>query len=182
MEIKFDIDASQMDETLVEIFKNISQEQKEEIARDVLRGWLSENAPMSVEERQKIILKQMQDEDIHDGTKHTNAQIVESYEFNRRMREVSSLKDIILKEVHKDVYEYYKKVIQYEIENDPAMQEMKDEAYKAILSNMPAIMVNAMSDIIAKSMGSMQSMVQESLRMSTNSQVFIDGLQNRSRL
>lgn len=176
MKVELTIDSSNIGETLVDLFKNLPQEKKEEIASQVLEKWLTQ--PYDIERKaagQKIIreLRERGDSTWKDNSdeyrKKKDEEIYGSYEFSQRMRNFKSSKEEMILSITQSSIEHYKKITQEKIQNDEQLKKIMEIAFEEIKKDFPKYVHDAICSFFINNMFVIQSGMQEGLQKSNKS-------------
>ncbi len=177
MKIELNIEASQLGDTVIDVFKNLTKKEKKDLAEKVLLQWLSE--PYDVERNiaatatiEKI--KRVGDTIYVDGHKNPNSltddQIKSSREFKEQVGDFKSSRDIMIAEITEEAIKHYKEMIPEEIKNDKQLEKIMNETMKVIKTDFPKFVHDAMIAWFAHNMTSMASGISAALTQSSNSE------------
>jgi len=157
-----------MGDTVVKLFENLTPEQREKVATNVLEKWLSE--PYSAEKRVKEeeILKEIRRRnDSYDRGK-SDQEIIDSYDFQQRLSGFKSSREKMVEEITKQSVEFYKKQIEEKIKNDEKLNKVMNEVLEQIQSNFPKLVNEAMMAWFFNNMSTMANDAKMSLMQSQN--------------
>lgn len=143
MKIELTIDGSQLGETVLDVFKTLTQEQKQGIAAEVLREWLKD--PSAIEDsvrRQQLIEKVREEKQRKDhyGWQRdwSDAAMVATDEFKREWNRGHHTKADMVNEVTRQVSEYYKTEIEKCIKEDSDILRLKESVYATVKETLTA--------------------------------------------
>lgn len=162
MKVELTIDANQMGDTLVDLFKNLTVEQKESVALKVLSDWLKE--PLDVETRALDSDAILYARNKYSYNKEKSPEDVrKSSEYADYIKSHPSTRSLMVKEISTQVIEFHKKQITENIQSDPEMTKIMDATLETIKENFPKFVHDAMIAYFTTQMGSVMSGLSQAL-------------------
>jgi hypothetical protein len=165
MQVTLNIESGQLGDTVVELFQSLTLEQRQEVARDVLREWLRE--PYDVE--RKAFEEQVRREE--DPNRHWN--------IRERLANFRSTRETMVQEIIKQVIEYFQKTIAEEIQSDEQITKLRDELTAEVKSKFPDYVRNAVVSWFASHMESILSGSLSALGSALDSKRQVENLMGR---
>ena len=176
MEVKLNIEASQLGETVVDLFKNLLPEKKEELALTVLREWFNEPVKLETLGYIDILLAEYRGDQkkmssirgYGDYSSITDERIKDSYEFKRDLEKYKNTKQYMVDDLRTELLGYFKNGILEEMKKDPQIKEIQDIVYQEIKDRLPEIIMNVMMLNITNNMVEVQHKVHADLMKNFN--------------
>ena len=162
MEVTLKIEAGQLGETVVDLFKNLSEDQKKEIATDILTKWLNE--PYEIERNAYVegIVSQLRQANVEIYTGFgrkkaidcTDKEIKESSEYRQKAGGFKSSREVMIKEITNEVITYFKTSIQEQVKTDPQVEAFRGDVYQFIVDNFPMMIKESMVNFFSNHLSS----------------------------
>jgi len=170
MKIELNIEAGQLGETVIDIFKNLTKKQKETIALEVLKEWLKEPSLFENPNFEKLLI-----EEYREGKRRptwgilnkdsTDSEIQNNSSFKTDLRDFKTSKQAMVLNFKDEVVNFYKNTICSEIEKDPNIQRIKDEAYAELIKCYPDIIKQAFINIYTSNLSNLEYKLKNELRI-----------------
>ena len=146
MQVTLQINPEQLSETVGDLFKNLSEEQKMTIAADVYRGWLMDtpHAELAAYEMQTITKLSLKNpgQGVQD--------IRSSYDFKEEMKKFRSIKSEMMQAMIPEALNHMKKVVDTTIMDSPDMQEAVKVITEVMSSEFPKYVQQAVTNSFAR--------------------------------
>lgn len=179
MQITLNIDASNFGDTIAEVFQHLTDEQKQELAKQALIKWLEEPYTVEYSAKKEGIFNQLRlrstvrDEnswkDIP-AKEATDVELERSREFKEMIKDWKSSKQIMVEETTKTIVDYYKNYTKSFIETDEQTQTVLKEAIAKVTEQYPATIHDAIMFWFSGYMHTIQNSVAMALHQSQNSE------------
>ena len=176
MDITLKIDSSNLGETVVDLFKNISTEKKEALATEILSNWLKE--PYDIErkafeeeakrEALKKVLAPSSYSDYDRKNYGTMETIHNSEQYRSLMRGFVSTKEEMVKAITEEATKIYReKVVEY-VKTDKQLQKVMDATMETVKEDFPKFVHDAMMYWFAQQMSTSMMQAGNALAQSSN--------------
>lgn len=163
MEVTLKIEAHQIGETIEEVFKHLTPEQKAGLAEDTVRSWLSAPYAGEREAYEEQALQDVRKKNVRIGYYGSNrtsgqpgvkdSEIRETEEYRTRMREWRSTRERLITGICEETLKHAKEFAETSIKNDPKTQEVLESVRKSIEATFPQMVYGAMVRWMAGNMG-----------------------------
>jgi hypothetical protein len=143
MEVTLKIEASQLGETVVDLFKNLGEDQKKAIAIDILTKWLIEPYEIERLANNERVLSEMRANNCEVCVNYnrkrandcTDNEIKTSSEFKSKICNFKSSREIMINQITNEVTSYFKNSIQEQVKTDEQFDNLRKELYDFIANN-----------------------------------------------
>ena len=157
MEVKIQIEANQIGDTVIDLFKGLSPEKKEELALSVLKEWIKDPDTLETRNRKTILIEEFKagkhNNDSYNCPKwnenSSDEEIINSYDFHQALRNYKVSKQIMLEDFKNEVVGYYKEHISQELKTNEKIEEIKNETFETLKQEFPSIIMNVLVDVFA---------------------------------
>ena len=173
MQITLNIDTTNFDGTILNLFENLTQDEKKEIARNVLQQYLSE--PYDIEKKlfEFNSIQNLKNSDIKDWygkyfNELTDEQIKQTSEFRNRMTNFKSSREQMITTTMNAAIEHQKEQINEMIRNDKQIQTVITEIMEKIKLDFPKTVHDAMVLYMTLQLSSMAGQLGQALLQSEN--------------
>lgn len=156
LQVTMNIDSNMMGSTIIEMFKNLSQEKKDELASQVILEWMK--LPREVEVaryREQLVekWKQKHEEWLQKNPGNSPAynpynDFENKYDFKRELESFKSTREEFLKEVIKEAQAAAIKTVSQTLKEDPVYQEALKTTFEDIKEKMPNLVQAAFQDYL----------------------------------
>lgn len=154
MKVELQIDGSQMGDTIQEVFKNLTPEQRTELAKSAMMEWLK--SPIDFERcvyESKLIEEIRNDRHGYYKNK-SDAEIRDNYDFRERVKKFRSTKEKMVEEIVAETIRSYKESVKELISKDEQIQAMLAVVREEIKKSFPAMAQDAITVWFASNMDS----------------------------
>lgn len=183
MEVKIELEAGQIGDTVIDLFKSLSAEKKEELALTVLREWLISPEFLETENKKMLLLDEYKsgkyDRPYDKYSTMTDEQIMRNYDFTDKLKSYKNSKQIMVEDIKTEIISYYKKSIAEQLEKDEKVQALKEVMMEELAGQFPQIIINALTQTFANSLVSMKSNVDAALMCSSNAMSISNNIAER---
>ena len=138
--------------SLGEIFKNLTEEQKEKLALQSLSEFFKEVEPIKFFDYERHIINIIKSNSGYWGYKN-NEEIKKSENYQKEISSMMSTKEGMLNLIKKEVSDYANNIVGEYIKNDTNIQEMIDTVKSDLDKNIVKIVNEAVAAHIADQMG-----------------------------
>lgn len=170
MQVTLNIESGQLGETVIDLFKNLTAEKKEELALAVLREWLKDPEFIETRTRDAVLIDEFRTGKRQPSWSYNKydqdtpeEKIRRDENFQNAMKQYKSSKALLIEDIKAEVVEYYKKHICAQLEQTDAINKARDEAMQIIKWEMPQIVNKALVNMFSQSLANMQSNLVDSL-------------------
>lgn len=158
MQVTLNIDAAQLGDTVVDLFKNIPAEKKEEIAANILQKWLEQ--PYEIERKsytenakRKALEEVSASSYGYDKERYGTLEKIEGSDaFRRLMNQFKSSRETMIEAITTEATETYRKKVTELIQTDEQMQKMFEATRDVISEDFPKFVHDAMMYWFAQNM------------------------------
>ena len=168
MEVKINIEASQIGSTVIALFKNLSNEKKEELALSVMKEWLQSPEFFETKNKEQLLVEEFRNgirQPFWSSNKYneeTSEHIIKSDEnYKRALKSYKTSKQILVEDIKNEIVSYYKKYITEQIADHELINKIKEETYKEIASMFPAIITEVMISVFSNNLANLQYQIQD---------------------
>lgn len=150
MQVTLNIGANQIGETVLDLFKTLTEEQKKQIAGEVLRQWLKDPIPYEAAAWDEEAIAYVRKEDYQARDRGWNGERCrESAYYRRYMDKKNSSKAEMILEVQRQIITFYNSEIKQLVREDPQILKMKDAVCEVVGEMFPKIAHDAMVLFVA---------------------------------
>lgn len=178
MNINLEIKADQIGDTVIDVFKSLSEDQKKEVASKIMEKWMKD--PISIERdviEQKVIDDLRNKEDYL--KKQSDAEIRANYRFRDAMKNQRGTKEAMILSVMESVSSYFKSSVDEMIKNDEAIKNMLEVVKDEIRTNYPKFVHDAMIAFFAGHMQNIGQGITQALMQTDNNQNMMKNIANK---
>lgn len=146
MQITMNVDASQMSESVVEILKSLNEEQRKDIAKDILVKWLQEpNSFEHAAHSREVIIRLRNDYYYKNDFKDASDEdIKQHYKYKEEIKKYPTAKEVMVGEITNQIVSYYKEEVVNFIKNDETVNNILAVTLAQIKEDFPKYVHNAM--------------------------------------
>lgn len=177
MEVTLKIEAHQIGETIEEVFKHLTPEQKMKLAEDTVRSWLS--APYAGEreayEQQAVQTVRKKNVKLNYYTERRSGdndvedkEIRCTSEFNDLMREWRSTREILITSICEESLKYAKEFAISSVAADEKMKVVMETTRKSVEDLFPQMVYGAMVRWLSGNMSNVISLAQNGVEYEVN--------------
>ena len=177
MELKVELESSQVGSTVEEIFASLTVDQKQAIAKDLMEKWLLEPREIEMRSIQPDALKYARDRysSYYDGK--TDAVVAQSSDYKEYLQKHKTSRDTMIEEIKLETISYYKQQVNEMLKNDEQTNVIKDEVMKEIRADFPLIIKKA---LMASIMGILPNMMSDISYNCMNDQILAASINQAS--
>lgn len=179
MKVELNIDAGNIGETVIEMFQNLTTEQKEAISLKVLQDWLTEPDTIHRQALHTQAIAHAKERCYYRAS--TEQELVKSDEYVRFMRDNATAKTRMIQEITSATIAHQEKVIEQHIKTDPGMNRIMSATLETIKENFPKIVNDAMIAWFCGNMSAMAGGIQQAMSQSKSTANAVEQIQNRLR-
>jgi len=149
MEVTMKIEAHQMGETVLDIFKNLSEDDKKSLALDIMREWLKSPEFMESPNYEQLVIDEFRKGIRSAWTGRYNDDtpddvIRRDHNFEKTVREYRTSKQCMVESIRSEIVEYYNQELSKEIRDSEVITRIKDETFQEIAKRFPDIIQNTL--------------------------------------
>lgn len=184
MKVEIEIEASQMGETVVELFNSITAEEKKQIAIDIMSDFLKNPYKRGAEENREKALTDI----LENGTswdKKTLSELGSRDEMlkhslvTNKAEKMPNVKGQMIENVTDAVKKHLLEHVDIMVKSDPEVQEILKVTMEVIKKDLPKYMHDAMMAWFCSHMDMVASSASTALMQSTNAMNFASTVQQR---
>jgi hypothetical protein len=147
MKIEINLDSNNIGETVLDIFKNLKEEDKHQIALQVLKNYILEDPKIERAIEEDKILQTLKLDSYNKDKSDT--ELRNSYSFIDKCRSIQLSKEIMVKELTNAAITTYKQEIINLVKEDKVLQEAYDSIRKALIEDYPNMVKETMMQIVS---------------------------------
>lgn len=151
MKIELNIDASNFGDTIQKVFENLTEEDRKELAKEVMGKYLLEDYKAErLAKSQEIIreLREKGDSSYRNNSEQyknlTDEQIMSNYNFKDRAKNIKTSKEEMIKMITDATLIHYKDLVTQSVKEDTQMQEIFAKVKIVIQESYPGYVHDAM--------------------------------------
>jgi len=158
MKVILDIDSSQLGDTVIDLFQNLTKAQKEKIAGQILKEHLKEPYQAERDAYEQETLRKYRKEMKYETSfgkrieELTDDELRDNYQFKDRMKRFVSTKEEMVRQVTQETIDFYQERVRDYIEKDSKVKETFAKILKEVEVGFPDYVRNAMSGWFASQM------------------------------
>jgi len=186
MKVELNIESSQLGETVIDLFKNLTPEEKQNVASQVLKEWLKEPSLFETCNYEQQLIEDFRTGKIKSSSyntkydKDTSIQAIrDDYEFKKRVENYRTSKQGLIESTKFEILDYYKKSIAEEIKKDEMVNKIKEETYKQLVLEFPKIITQVLVLVFANNLSTVQYQIQDSFNKSVMAESMIGAIMNK---
>lgn len=174
MKVELNIDASNFGGTIEQIFQSLTEEDKKELAKDVLSKYLLEDYKAERLAKAQEIIRNLRERG--DSTWNNNSdkyknmtdeEVMNTYEYKQRENQIKTSKEDMILAITTAAITHYKELVNNLVKNDPQMTEIYEKVKTVIEDNyaeyvkqtMMSVITNLFSDTFRSSMENRYSLL-----------------------
>jgi hypothetical protein len=177
MKVELNIDAGNIGETVIEMFKNLTTEQKEAVSLKVLQDWLTE--PDTIHRQALHVQAMAFVRERGYGRNDTEQEIMAGRGYKEFVTAHPTAKTRMVEEITSATIAHQKTVIEQIIKTDPEMNRIMSATLETIKENFPKIVNDAMIAWFCGNMSTMANAVQQTMMQSQSTQEVVRQIQAR---
>lgn len=142
MKVELNIDASNFGDTIGKIFETLSEEDKKELAKDVMQKYLLEDYRAERLACSQEIIRNLRDRgdssysnNAEKYQKMTDEEVMETYEFKNRSRSIVTSKETMIKEISAEAIRHYRSTVAEMVKNDQQFTDIYEKVKETISEN-----------------------------------------------
>lgn len=166
MKVEMTIDASNIGETIVDMFQNLTTEQKESIALSVLEQWLKEPDEIHKTSLHRKAIEHARERNSWSKEK-PDSYFEQTGEYKDYLRKNPTPKEAMIRKITTEVIDYHSRKIGKMIQTDPEIQAIMQQTFETIKANFPKIVNDAMIAWFCSNMQTMADGIGQALFQSS---------------
>ena len=186
MNVNLQIEAGQLGETVIDLFRNLSVEKKEEVALTILREWFREPVQLETVGYEETLLAAFKaDESRMRKVSYSNYSVVDdatikaSYAYREELAKYKNTKQYMVEDLRKELLAFFKKGIEDEMKADTKLDEIKKIVYDEITNRIPEIMMTVVTLALTNNMVELQHKIQDNVMKNYQFGQFKDSVMSR---
>lgn len=186
MEVKINIESNQIGDTVIDLFKNLTPEKKEDLALQVLKEWLVDPSFLEVRNKETLLIEEYREGKRSFGYGHkkvtpetTDNEIRNDYDFKKELENYKNSKQILIEDLKKEVIDYYKKYIADELKQNETVNKAKEETLQEITKLFPSIISQVLIQVLSDELGLLKNQIQQTYMSNNMNTNMIDILRNK---
>lgn len=151
MQVTLNIEAGQLGETVVDLFKSITPEQKKELAVQVITKWFEEPHGFERSTHESRLIREIQSGERNigyynnEGKGWSEEKIRDSYQFKQLANTFVSSREMMVKEIITETVKYYKEKVDTLVLNDPQINNYFETVKEELIKKFPELSQTAVS-------------------------------------
>ncbi len=154
MKIELDIDPAQLSIGVLEILRGLSDKDKTDIGKSLIREWLSVHPKEEKEIHDKNILIEMMK-----SQNETEDVVKQSYRYKERTQKFVPVREKMIQTIIIEGVKIFQEIVSDRIKEDDNLTTVFDSAMEDVESNFPMYVNQAMVQWFAQHMGNVSSFV-----------------------
>lgn len=169
MKVELNIDASNIGETVIDLFKNLSEDQKRDITLGIIKNWfdMPYGAERELKEQQAIAEYRRKNPSQADAPDY---RIKDNWEIKSIMGKFRGAREQFLFEANKQVVELVKAGVTERLKVDPEIQKMVDSVTEEVKKDFPKFVHDAMIAWFCGNMHAMAGGISQALMQSRDAE------------
>ena len=143
MQVTLNIPINESTPSLEDILKELTQEDRKEIATKVYREWLTSKLPVERKMREKEVIRELLDKkDFNGNPKYKDEESArDSYYFRNKMKDYKSSKDRLIEEIMSEMKKNITSYVTEVIKEHPQKVKIQNDIETAIQNEFPAMVL-----------------------------------------
>lgn len=166
MEVKINIETGQLGDTVIELFKNLTQEKKEELALQILKEWLQSPESFETRAKEEVLI-----EEFRSGKRKPQwgsdkfdyetpeLRIKNDTAYQNALKEYKNSKQIMMEEIKNEIVNYYKNFIEVELKQNEIINKVMQDTINEITNTFPEIINKVLIDSFAQNLVSLKNSI-----------------------
>jgi hypothetical protein len=151
MKIELNIDASNFGGTIEKVFESLSEQDKKDLAKEVMAKYLLEDYQAERLARSQDIIRELREKgdntyrnNSEEYKNKTDEEIMKTYQFNDRIKHVKTSKEEMIKLITDTALYHYKELVTKAVQEDPQLKEVYSKVRDLIEESYPGYVHDAM--------------------------------------
>ena len=151
MKIELNIDASNFGDTIVKVFENLSEEDKKQLAKEVMTKYLLEDYEAERLARYQEVIRMLREKGDSCYTNNadtyknkTDIEIMETYQFKDKIKHLKTSREEMIKMITDTAMIHYKDLVTKSVQEDPQMIEVYEKVKAVMKESYPGYVHDAM--------------------------------------
>jgi len=168
MQITMNIEAGQIGDTVIELFRNLSQDKKEELALQILREWLKAPEFFETPNYEQLVIDEFRSGKRGNGAydakynKDTPEEMIRSdYKFRDAVKGYKNSKQVMVEEIKNSIIAYYKQELSKEIATSETIEKIKKETFEIIAKDFPQLIYQTMLSVFVGNLHGLGNQINE---------------------
>jgi hypothetical protein len=198
MQVTINIDASQVGDTMVDVMKSLTAEQKNDLAYKALKSWLDEPIQLpevnviekAALEHVKTLGKEIYVSKDKEGkntysriykypSECTDEQLKTSGEFKDFVKTYKTTKQQLILSIAEEIKNYYLHEVGKAVQADPQLIEVKDKIFKTVQDNYPKAVLSSVMMFMSNHLNSLSDCVRDIAERQVSADGHIQALEQR---
>jgi len=176
MQVTLNLDVANVGETVGELLSSLSQEKKNEIAREVFVKILDEKFGLEREVFEEEVITSL----LSSGSRYLNREDARtSYEFRQRMEGFKPLREVLLKATYRQVHVQLTSDIKEVVQKSKETKDLIKTVSEDLKAQLPSIIRDAMVMYFASQMTTIMEATARSLMQSQNAESLTNSIIER---
>lgn len=188
MEVKINIESGQIGDTVIDLFKGLSAEKKEELALGIMKEWLQSPEFFETKNREQLVIEEFKSGkrlpssswDKYD-VETPDDKIKRDYNYEKALREYKTSKQILVEDIKNEVVSYYKKQITEKLKSSELIQKIKQDTFDEITKQFPQIINQTMINVFTQNLYELQGKISQSYNSSEMAIGMVNSLNDKIR-
>jgi hypothetical protein len=176
MEVKIQIESGQIGDTVIDLFKNLKPEKKEELALSILKEWLQNPEFFETKNKEQLVIEEFRKGIRKPRYSYKNFdentpeyEIKNNSDFQDAINNYKTSKQILVEDIKNEIIKYYKEYLTKELKENESINKIKEETFKEIAQMFPTIIAQTLINVFSTNLLNMQNTIQETaIRTYTN--------------
>lgn len=144
MQVTLNIEAGQLGNTVVELFQSLDQDQRKEIATEVLTKWLQDPTSVEMAAEDSKALYYARSKSSWSNKDKSAEQLRVTSEYTDYFKEHPTSKQMMIGQIKDEIVKHYQSVVNKVVIEDPKTQDMAKEVGQIVKDTLPKMIHDAM--------------------------------------
>lgn len=189
MEVKINIEASQIGDTVIDLFKSLPKDKKEELTLEVLREWVKSPEFFETENYKQTLLDKFKNGNMQPSyysTKYNkdtpDQTIIQDYNYKKYLEEYRTSKQIMVEEIKTEIIKYGRQFIKSELLDSETINKIKQESYDQIALEFPKIIYESLVIAFSGNLISLQNQILSNTMMNQHTEHIMNQVRTKLNL
>lgn len=166
MEVKINIESNQIGDTVIDLFKNLTPEKKEELALSVLKEWLQAPDFFETKNKETLLVEEFRDgkrrpywsseKYNHETSEH---KIKSDTNFQNAIKDYKNSKQIMMEEIKKEIVQHYMKYVEEELKQNEIVNKIKEDTFNELIDKFPEIISKVLIETFSQNLVGLKDMI-----------------------
>ena len=149
MQVTLNIEAGQLGETVLDLFKNLSDGKKEELAVQIMSNWLGESHGSERQVYESILIEKYRSGQAGDKSRNykdmSDEGIRNDYYFRQSMEKYKSSREIMVEMITEATQKAFQKHVDELVQKDPQMTKIRETLVDMLKTSYPEMLLHSVT-------------------------------------